>query len=72
MKRLIEFAYINEVNISLAYYPPYHSKYNPIEQRVWGVLENHWNGELLDSIEKVLGLASTMTYNKKGSFLQAC
>ena len=64
MKRLIEFAYINEVNISLAYYPPYHSKYNPIE-RVWGVLENHWNGELLDSIEKVLGLARTMTYNKK-------
>ena len=40
MKRLIEFACINKVNISLAYYPPYHSKYNPIE-RVWGVLKNH-------------------------------
>jgi hypothetical protein len=45
----------------LAYYPPYHSKYNPIE-RVWGVLENHWNGELLESVEKALGLARTMTY----------
>ncbi|WP_419606290.1 ISAzo13-like element transposase-related protein, partial [Thiolapillus sp.] len=35
----------------LAYYPPYHSKYNPVE-RLWGVLENHWRGELLDSVEK--------------------
>ena len=64
IKRLIAFAYANGVNISLAYYPPYHSKYNPIE-RVWGVLENHWNGELLDSVEKVLGFARTMTYNNK-------
>jgi hypothetical protein len=45
-----------------AYYPPYHSKYNPVE-RVLGILENHWNGELLDSEEKVLGLARSMTYN---------
>jgi len=43
------------------YYPPYHSKYNAVE-RVWGVLENHWNGETLDTVEKVLGLARTMTY----------
>jgi transposase len=64
MKRLIEFALKNKVSISLAYYPPYHSKYNPIE-RVWAVLENHWNGELLDSVEKVLGLARTMQYNGK-------
>ena len=64
MKRLINFALKNKVSISLAYYPPYHSKYNPIE-RVWAVLENHWNGELLDSVEKVLGLARTMQYNGK-------
>jgi transposase len=64
MKRLIEFALKNQVSISLAYYPPYHSKYNPIE-RVWAVLENHWNGELLNSVEKVLGLARTMKYNGK-------
>lgn len=61
MKRLIEFSHTNSVNISLAYYPPYHSKYNPIE-RVWGRLENHWKGELLNSVEKVLGLARTMTW----------
>lgn len=61
IKRLVEFAHDHGVTIRLAYYPPYHSKYNPIE-RVWGVLENHWNGELLDQVEKVLGLARTMTY----------
>ena len=48
----------------MVYYPPYHSKYNPIE-RVWGVLENHWKGQLLDSVEKVIGLAKTMKYNGK-------
>jgi transposase len=69
MKRLVEFAQSESINISLAYYPPYHSKYNPIE-RVWGVLENHWNGELLNSVEKVLGLASTMTWNGKSPIVK--
>lgn len=62
MKRLIDFAKKHEVKIKLVYYPPYHSKYNPIE-RAWGVLEKHWNGQLLDSVEKVIGLAKTMKYN---------
>lgn len=61
IKRLVEFAHHHRLTLRLAYYPPYHSKYNPIE-RVWGVLENHWQGELLDHIEKILGLARTMTY----------
>jgi len=64
IKRIVEFAQDKKIDVNLAYYPPYHSKYNPIE-RVWGILENHWNGELLDSVEKVLGLARTMTYNGK-------
>jgi hypothetical protein len=29
----------------------------------FGVLEQHWNGHLLDSRQTVLRLASTMTYN---------
>lgn len=41
--------------------PPYHSKYNPIE-RVWGVMENNWNGSLLDTIETVLNFAQDMTW----------
>ena len=62
VKRIVDFAHDNYVNIKLAYYPPYHSKYNPIE-RVWGILENHWRGEILHTVEKTLGLASSMTYN---------
>ena len=41
--------------------PPYHSKYNPIE-RCWGILEQHWNGVLLDAIDSVLEFAATMTW----------
>ena len=62
LNRLVLFADKEGIKIRLAYYPPYHSKYNPIE-RVWGRLENHWNGEILDSDEKALGLARSMTYN---------
>jgi Rhodopirellula transposase DDE domain len=47
--------------VVLVYYPPYHSKYNPIE-RLWGILENYWRGELLDSEAAVLGYAAHMTY----------
>lgn len=61
MKRITEFSDIFQLNIELAYYPPYHSKYNPIE-RVWGILEQHWNGSLLDSCEVVLKFAQTMSY----------
>jgi transposase len=61
MKRLAEFADRTGLEIELVYLPPYHSKYNPIE-RCWGVLENHWNGALLCSIETVLHWASTMTW----------
>lgn len=61
LKRLVDLVHEHNITIKLAYYPPYHSKYNPIE-RCWGVLENHWNGELLDSVQKTVGLARSMTY----------
>jgi len=64
MKRLLEFANHSGLTIRLAYYPPYHSKYNPVE-RCWGILENYWNGALLDSVEAVLRFAANMTYNGK-------
>jgi Rhodopirellula transposase DDE domain len=49
------------VTIRLIYYPPYHSKYNPIE-RYWAVLENDWNGAILDSVKAALNWASNMTW----------
>jgi transposase len=61
MKRLVAFADHNDLEIVLVYYPPYHSKYNPIE-RCWGSLERHWNGTLLHTLETVLAWAGTMTW----------
>jgi transposase len=64
LKRVVEFARKYGLAVQLAYYPPYHSKYNPIE-RCWGILEMHWNGSLLDSIEAVVGFAGSMTWKGK-------
>lgn len=69
MNRLTQFADSFQLTIQLAYYPPYHSKYNPIE-RVWGILEQHWNGSLLDSLNTVLQFARTMTWNGRHPTVQ--
>jgi Rhodopirellula transposase DDE domain len=61
MHRLVQFAADSGLTVRLAYYPPYHSKYNPIE-RCWGILEQHWNGALLDALDTVLQFAATMTW----------
>jgi len=59
IKRLVEFADRYNLRIRWVYYPPYHSKYNPIE-RCWGILalflgdwalEQHTTGERRDSAE---------------------
>ena len=62
LKRLVEFSANSGLIIRLIYYPPYHSKYNPVEH-CWGVLENYWNGAILDSIEAAMQWASNMTWN---------
>ena len=61
LRRMIAWADKTGVKIRLVYYPPYHSKYNPIE-RCWGILETHWNGTLLRSIETALNWAGSMTW----------
>jgi len=62
MHRLVKFADDTGLEVKLVYYPPYHSKYNLIE-RCWGILENHWNGTLLNSVTTVVEWARTMTWN---------
>ena len=62
IKRLVDFVDEFQRTVKLAYYPPYHSKYNPIE-RVWAILEKHWNGSLLDTLTTVLNFAQSMTWN---------
>ena len=59
--RMIGFSESSGLEIHLVYYPPYHSKYNPVE-RCWSSLERHWNGEILNSVDKAIKWASTMTW----------
>ncbi len=61
LKRMVEFADQTKKCIQLLYFPPYHSKYNPIE-RCWGILERHWNGALLRNAETMLAWAKNMTW----------
>jgi len=61
VRRIVEFSEKTGLSIRLIYYPPYHSKYNPVE-RCWGVLEEHWNGEIPDSVSKALKWAASMTW----------
>lgn len=61
MLRMVHFVRDTGLTVKLAYYPPYHSKYNPIE-RWWGVLEQHWNGSLLDGLQVALDCIETMTW----------
>ena len=62
MMRMIEFVDKHNLILELVYYPPYHSKYNRIE-RCWGVLEQHWNGTQLLTLDKAVEWAKTMTWN---------
>jgi hypothetical protein len=61
MARLVAFVAQFGVSVRLAYYPPYHSKYNAVE-RCWGILEMHWNGALLDSLHAVAAYSASMTW----------
>jgi DDE family transposase len=61
LKRMVEFADWSGLEIRLVYYPPYHSKYNPIE-RCWSALEKKWNGVLLTCLKVVLQCALRMMW----------
>jgi hypothetical protein len=61
LKRMVRLADRTGLVIRLVYYPPYHSKYNPVE-RCWSALEKKWNGVLLVDLLTVLGCALRMTW----------
>jgi Rhodopirellula transposase DDE domain len=52
--------------IQLLYYPPYHSKYNPIE-RCWGILELPWNGTQLHEVKTMLAAVVPGQYAEETS-----
>ena len=60
----MDFAIEHGISIELAYYPPYHSKYNPVE-RTHGVLEQYWDGKLLTDAETAVDIAANMTWKGK-------
>jgi hypothetical protein len=64
LKRMIEFADWSGLQIRLVYYPPYHSKYNPVE-RCWSALENKWGGALLNCLKVILQFALRMRWKGK-------
>jgi transposase len=61
LQRMVAFCDAIGKPIPLLYYPPYHSKYNPIE-RCWGILELHWNGTKLVDVETMLEWTKSMTW----------
>ena len=64
LKRLVEFADWSGLELRLVYYPPYHSKYNPIEH-CWGILEQKWGGTLLNRLKVILQEALRMTWQQQ-------
>jgi hypothetical protein len=61
LSRMVQLADAIHKPIQLLYYPPYHSKYNPIE-RCWGILALKWNGTKLTDAETMLAWAKNMTW----------
>ncbi len=61
MQRMVNLADASGLEIHMVYYPPYHSKYNPVEH-FWGGLERAWNGYLLDDIPSVLERAGNFVW----------
>ena len=61
MERMVTFCQKINKKIQLVYYPPYHSKYNPIE-RFWAILEKYWSGCILDSVENTFNIVQNVKY----------
>ena len=65
LNRIVDFADEIQKSIQLLYFPPYHSKYNPIE-RCWGILEQHllWSNFTQPRNNVVLGKNYEMERNQ--------
>jgi hypothetical protein len=61
LHRMVQLVDTISKPVQLLYSPPYHSKYNPIE-RCWGILELHWNGTQLRTVDTLLEWAQSMTW----------
>lgn len=71
IRRMVESADNSGLIIRSAYYPPYHSRYNPVE-RCRGASERHRNGGIPDSVETASGWANTMTWKGINPVVRLC
>jgi len=69
MGRVVAFVQRTCLRVRLAYDPPYHSTYYPVE-RCWGILEAPWNGALRDSVDVARGFTSSMTWKGAHSVVE--
>ena len=60
-KDLIALANSLNINILLAHYPPYCSKWNPIEHRLFSQVSHTWDGISLTDLEFVKNITDTTT-----------
>jgi hypothetical protein len=58
---LVKLAKSLNINILVAHYPPYCSKWNPIEHRLFSQITHTWSGVPLENIEFVKNLTNTTT-----------
>lgn len=58
---LVKLAKLLNINILVAHYPPYCSKWNPIEHRLFSQITHTWSGIALKNIEFVKNLTDTTT-----------
>ena len=58
---LVKLAKLLNINILVAHYPPYCSKWNPIEHRLFSQITHTWSGVPLENIEFVKELTNTTT-----------
>jgi hypothetical protein len=56
-----DLAKLLNINILVAHYPPYCSKWNPIEHRLFSQITHTWSGIALKNIEFVKNLTNTTT-----------
>mgnify|MGYP002519675252 CR=1 FL=1 len=68
IKCLIDLSKKYNISIELVYYPPYHSKYNPIE-RYWARLQLSWSGLIINTVDKLIETINKVKW--KGVYTQA-
>ncbi len=68
-QNLCKLAQKIQMNLMIAHYPPYCSKYNPIEHRLFAHLHHAWDGCVLSNIQIAKELAEK-TSTKTGLFVK--